>query len=211
MISAFALFSALIAALFITPLYGDLYMAVALLSALFTLYRATKTTNLYKKGYYLIFINAPLFVLLSHSSLLYTLSLLLSLLGIYLIAGFYERHYRSANYYSITGVLTTTPYVGIFLKLYLITLALYPPFPNATFFLSGLLASDLTLIGSAAVIVVFFANFTIAMRIITQTLFGKANRHIHYVDFTSNEKAAHLMLLVILLTLSGYGFMEMIS
>ena len=98
---------------------------VALVASLFSLYKANKTTNLYKLAYYILFFNAPMLIIFqAKESTLYGVSLLVTLLGIFMIGKYYERNYGSANYRSITGITLVTPYAGLMLTIYLTALAL---------------------------------------------------------------------------------------
>lgn len=188
--------------------YKGLLTTIALLSALFSIYRAAKTTNFYKLGYHLIFINAPFFILFESFSALYSLSLLVALGGLFIVARFYERNYGSANYHHITGIMLATPYMGTFLTFYLITLALYPPFPNALYFLSYMFHSTPDPLWYGVVIVVFFGNFYLAMRVMTETVFGKPNPNIHYVLMSVREKMTHAAVFATLFILGIYGLKE---
>jgi hypothetical protein len=188
------------------------FVLIAFLSSLFTLYKANKTTNLYKLGYYVLFFNAPILLLFKpEQSVLYALSLLLTLFGLYYIAKYYERNYGSANYQSISGITLMTPYAGLFLTTYLTALALYPPFPNSILFLHGILATDMNLIYYFIIVTIFFGNFLIAVRVMAKTVFGKPNDNIHYIDLTNKEKKLHLILITLILILSIVGLKEILS
>ena len=203
----FLLLCAIGTSLFITSEYSSLLVIISLFSAIFSIYKATKTTNFYKLGYYLIFINAPFFMLfIREQGALYSLSLLITLAGVYSIAKHYDKYYGSANYHGISGTTLATPYVGSFLTVYLITLALYPPFPNSLFLLSSMIKGETTLLWYIVVIVLFFGNFLLAMRVMPKTVFGKPNTNLHYVDLTSKEKIIHFAVIIILLFLSIIGF-----
>lgn len=186
------------------------FVVLALFSSMFSIYKATKTTNFYKFGYYLIFVNAPFFILFENEGAMYSLSLLVSLTGIFLIAKFYEKNYGSANYHHITGITLVRPYIGTYLTFYLIALALYPPFPNSLYFLGYIFNSEPNLLWYIVIITLFFGNFFLAMRVMKKTLFGRPNSNIHYVHMTSKEKATHLFIVVLLLALSVNGFKEML-
>lgn len=189
---------------------SSLLVSIALLSAMFSLYKATQTTNFYRLGYYLIFVNAPVFLLFDvEQTGLYAFSLIVSLLGIYGIAKHYERHYGSANYHSITGITLMTPYAGLFLSIYLITLALYPPFPSSLMFLYTIIEVDVSILWVLTVVFIFFANFILAMRVMAKTVFGKANSNIHYVELSSKEKVLHLCIILLLGVLSIWGLKEL--
>lgn len=197
---------------FATPddAYVPLFVIIAFASAVFSIYKATKTTNFYKLGYYLIFVNAPFFALFEGGGSLYSLSLLISLTGIYLTANFYEKNYASANYHYIRGITLATPYIGTFLTLYLIALALYPPFPNAIYFLDYLFNSHSSVLSYIVIITLFFGNFFLAMRVMKESLFGRPNANIHYVDLTPRENIPHFIVIVLLLLFSLNGLKEML-
>lgn len=208
LLSGFLLLCAVVLSMFVPNTHQIPLVLIALASAVFSFYKAIGTTNFYKLGYYLMFINAPFFVLFEDRSAMYSLSLLVTLLGIYLIARFYEKNYGSANYQYITGITMATPWNGTFLTLYLIALALYPPFPNALFFLSHIFMSTPDPLWYVVVATLFFGNFFLAMRVMTKTVFGRPNPNIHYVYMTANEKITHLAIVMILLVLSIFGLKE---
>ena len=207
LISGFLLLCAIVLSSFVASEYSSQLVIVSLLSAIFSIYKASKTTNFYKFGYYLLFINAPFFMLfIREQGVLYSLSLLITLSGIYSIAKHYDKYYGSANYHGISGTTLATPYVGGFLTVYLITLALYPPFPNALFLLSSMIKEQTTLLWYIVVVVLFFGNFMVAMRVMPRTVFGTPNSNLHYVDLTFKEKVMHFVIIIILLVLSIIGF-----
>jgi len=207
LISSFLLLSAIVISTFVDAQYSSMLVTISLFSAIFSIFKATKTTNFYKFGYYLLFINAPFFMLfIREQGVLYSLSVLITLAGVYSIAKHYDKYYGSANYHGISGTTLATPYVGAFLTVYLITLALYPPFPNALFLLSNMIKEDTTLLWYIVVVVVFFGNFMVAMRVIPKTVFGTPNTNLHYVDLTSKEKMMHFVIIIALLGLSIIGF-----
>ncbi len=210
LLSGLLLLSAVIFSRFVPNEHTAPFVIVALLSSLFSIYRATKTTNFYKFGYHLIFVNAPFFLLFENEGAMYSLSLLVSLTGIYLIANFYEKNYGSANYHHITGITLVRPYIGTYLTFYLIALALYPPFPNSLYFLGYIFNSEPSLLWSIVIITLFFGNFFLAMRVMKKTLFGRPNSNIHYVHMTATEKATHLFIVLLLLLLSVNGFKEIL-
>lgn len=208
LISAFSLLCAVLFSFFISNEYKTSLVVISLLSAIFSIYKATKTTNFYKLAYYLIFVNAPFFILFEDQARVYSLSLLVSLTGLYLIARFYEKNYGSANYHHITGITLVTPCVGTYLSLYLIALALYPPFPNSLFFLNYIFKSEPNILGYMVAATLFFGNFFLAMRVMRKTLFGRPNSHIHYVHMTSKEKTIHFLVVMLLLIMSIFGLKE---
>jgi len=208
LLSGFSLLCAVVLSLFIPNKFTTLFVLLSLASAMFSIYKAMNTTNFYKLGYYLIFVNAPFFILFEDQTRVYSLSLLLSLAGFFLIARFYEKNYGSANYRHITGITLVTPCVGTYLSLYLIALALYPPFPNSLFFLSYIFKSEPNLLGYIVAATLFFGNFILAMRVMRKTLFGRPNTHIHYVHMSSKEKIIHFLIVILLLTLSIFGLKE---
>ncbi len=210
--SALLLLSAISISLFMPHYISDeramLLVSISLVSALISVYKATKTTNFYKLGYYLIFVNAPFFFLLKDQASLYSLALLVSLSGLFFVGRYYEKHYGSANYHHITGVTLITPCIGTYLTIYLIALALYPPLPNSIYFLSYLFQSEPNTLWYIAVTLLFFSNFFLAMRVMRTTLFGRANPKIHYVHMNYREKFFHSLIVVLLLALSIYGLKE---
>ena len=188
------------------------FVLVAFIASLFSLYKANKTRNLYKLSYYILFFNAPMFIMFdTKGSILYGISLLLTLFGIYLMGKYYEKNYGSANYQSVSGITLVTPYAGLFLTIYLTALALYPPFPNSLLFFHAILSSDANMLWYLIVVVIFFGNFLIAMRVMAKTVFGKPNEHVHYIDLNQKEIWIHLCMLAILLVLSVVGLKEVLS
>jgi len=184
----------------------------AILTSVFTTYKALKTTNLYKLANYFIFINSPVYFLFSLEYFIYfTFALIITLIGTYLIGVYYEKNYGSANFYGIGGLAIEAPYAGLFLRIYLINLALYPPFPNAVFLFNSMLKDKLDLIWYTVIIVFFFGNFFVAMKILTNTVFGKSNKNIFYVDLESKEKLFHTVLNVALLVIGIYGLKEVLQ
>ncbi len=188
------------------------FIVIAFLSSLFSLYKANQTTNLYKLCYYILFFNAPVLIMFkTEQTILYAISLLLGLFGLYLIGKYYERNYGSANYQSISGITLVTPYAGLFLTTYLTALALYPPLPNSLLFLYGILTTEMNTMWYFIVIVIFFGNFLIAVRVMAKTVFGKPNTNVHYIDLTLSEKRIHLSIIIILLLLSIVALKEILS
>lgn len=210
-LSAFLLLCAIILSLFIPNEHAEPFVIIAFISAVFSIYRATKTTNFYKLAYYFIFINAPFFLLFEEQGAFYSLSLLVSLIGLYSIASFYEKHYGSANYLYVRGITLATPLVGIYITLYLITIGLYPPLPNSLFFLSYIFKTDPDALWYIVVITIYFGNFLISMKVLEKSIFGKTNPDIHYVDLNFKEKINHLIILTALILLSFYGVKEILS
>lgn len=187
------------------------FVVTALLTSLFSLYKANKTRNLYKLAYYILFFNAPMLLMFgAKESTLYGVSLLLTLVGIFLMGKYYERNYGSANYKAVTGITLVTPYAGLTLTIYLTALALYPPFPNSLMFLNGILTSEINALWYITVVVIFFGNFLIAVRIMAKTVFGKPNDNVHYIDLTPKEKWLHLAMFILLLFLSVVGIKELL-
>ena len=185
---------------------------VSLLSAVYAFHKASQTTNFYKFAYYLLFVNAPILMTFNLAqSAPYTIALIVTLMGIYFIGRFYELNYGSANYQPVTGVIIVTPFVGGFLSIYLITLALYPPFPNAIFFLHTIFVADVNFLWFITVLFVFFANFILAMRIMGKTVFGEPNANIHYVELNPKEKIIHFIIFAILLLLTFWEIKEILA
>lgn len=212
LLSGVLLFCAIVFSAYVPNEHKTPFVVVSLLSALFSIYRATKTTNFYKFGYYLIFVNAPFFVLFEGQGegAMFSLSLLVSLTGLFLIARFYEKNYGSANYRYITGITLIRPYIGTYLTFYLISIALYPPFPHSLFILSYILNSEANLLWLMVVGTLFFGNFYLAMGVMKRTLFGRPNPNIHYVHMKTSEKIPHILIIVLLLVLSGFGLKEIL-
>jgi len=208
LISGFLLLSAVALTFFIQKENTTEFVIISFLSALYSIYKATKTTNFYKLGYYFIFINAPFFMLFEGHGAFYSLSLLVSLMGIYAIARFYEKHYGSANYLYVRGITLATPLVGIHITVYLITIGLYPPLPNSLFFLTYIFNTEADLLWFIVVITLYFGNFLISMRVLEKSIFGKTNPNIHYVDLNLKEKFTHFIIIVLLTLLSIYGLRE---
>ena len=188
------------------------FAIVALIASLISLYKANKTTNLYKLAYYILFFNAPMLIMFqAKESTLYGVSLLVTLFGIFMIGKYYERNYGSANYRPITGITLVTPYAGLMLTIYLTALALYPPFPNSLMFLNGILNSEINDLWYLAVVVIFFGNFLIAVRVMAKTVFGRPNSNVHYIDLAPKERWLHLTIFIILLVLSVVGLKELLA
>ena len=194
LISTFFLLCAIVLTSFVSSTSSEILVIISFLNAIFAIYKATKTTNFYKLGYYLVSINAPLFILF------------ITLAGVYFIARHYEKYYGSANYHTISGTSLATPYLGTFLTVYLVNLALYPPFPNSFFLFSNMIEAKSTLLSYSVIAVLFFANFTLAMRVVAKTVFGKPNKSLHYVEFRVKDKTMHFILLFLLIVLSMIGF-----
>jgi len=210
-LSALLLLSAIVLSVYIPNEHPVSLVIISFVSSLYTIYKASKTTNFYRLGYYFIFINAPFFILFEEKGALYSLSLLVSLIGIYLIGRFYEKHYGSANYLAVKGITLATPYISTYITVYLLCIALYPPFPNALFFLDDIFKSASYGLWLFVVIVLFMGNFFLAMRVMEKSLFGKPNTNIHYVDLDTKENIMHLIILTVLLGLSFYGLKEVLS
>jgi len=184
---------------------------VAFILSLFSFYKAEKTNNLYKLTYYILFFNAPMMMIFgTHEKILYGTALLLTLSGVYLMGRYYERSYGSANYQSVSGITLVTPYAGLILTIYLTALALYPPFPNAILFLNGILNGTIDTMWYLIVVVIFFGNFLIAVRVMAKTVFGSPNENIHYIDVSRKERLIHLGIVILLLVLSIIGLQEVL-
>ena len=210
-LSGFLLLCAIILSFFIHNQHSQILVLIAFISALYSIYRATRTTNFYKLGYYFIYINAPFFLLFEEQGAFYSLSLLVSLVGIYAIASFYEKHYGSANYLYVRGITLATPLVGIHITVYLITIGLYPPLPNSLFFLTYIFNSQADLLWYIVVITIYFGNFLISMKVLERSIFGKKNPNIHYVDLNFKERITHFSIVILLVLLSLYGVKEILA
>lgn len=186
------------------------FILATLAVSLYSLYKANRTTNLYKLINYILFFNAPILIMSGQNeSLLYGIALLVSLFGVYLMGRYYERSYGSANYKSVTGITLVTPYAGLILTIYFTALALYPPFPNSLFFLDSILNAEIDPIWFLTVAIIFFGNFLIAVRVMAKTVFGKPNENVHYIDVAPQERLLHLAIFITLLALSFVGLEEL--
>ncbi len=185
---------------------------IAILTSLFATFKALKTTNIYKLANYFIFINSPVYFLFSFEYFIYfVFSLLITLGGLYFIGVYYEKNYGSANYYGVGGLALEAPYAGLFLRIYLINLALYPPFPNAVFLFNSMLKDKLDLLWYATILVFFFGNFIVAMKILVNTVFGKPNGNLFYTDLMDKEKVYHLLICIVLLLIGIFGLKEVLQ
>lgn len=194
---------------FVASIYTKIAIVV---TSLYSLYKAHKTTNLYKLTYYILFFNAPMLLLFERDNAnLYGASLLVGLFGVFLMAKYYERSYGSANYQSVSGLMLVAPYAALILTIYFTALALYPPFPNALLFFSAILHTDISLLWYIVVVIIFLGNFLISVRIMAKTVFGKPNANVHYIDISSTEKVLHLVLFTLLMGLSVIGIQEVLS
>jgi len=208
LLSAFLLSCAIVLSFFIHNAHSESLVIISFISAMYSIYRATRTTNFYKLAYYFIYINAPFFLLFEEQGAFYSLSLLVSLIGLYAIANFYEKHYGSANYLYVRGITLATPLVGIHITVYLISIGLYPPLPNSLFFLTYIFNTEADLLWYIVVISIYLGNFLISMKVLEKSIFGKTNPNIHYVDLNPKEKITHFTIIALLALLSMYGLKE---
>jgi len=192
--------------------HNNICILSAITTSLFTTIKALKTTNIYKLTNYFIFINSPVYFLFSFEYFVFFMfSLLITLSGFYFVGNYYEKNYGSANFYNIGGLALEAPFVGLFLRIYLINLALYPPFPNAVFLFNSMIKDKLDFIWYTVIVVFFFGNFFVAMKILTNTVFGKANKNIFYIDLENKEKIFHFLVNFILLAVGIYGLTEVLQ
>lgn len=210
LLSAVMLSCAIFLSFFIHNAHSETLVIISFISAMYSVYRATKTTNFYKLAYYFIYINAPFFLLFEEQGAFYSLSLLVSLIGLYSIANFYEKHYGSANYLYVRGITLATPLVGIHITVYLISIGLYPPLPNSLFFLTYIFNTEADLLWYVVVISIYMGNFLVSMKVLEKSIFGKTNPNIHYVDLNSSEKITHFIIIMLLSLLSIYGIKEIL-
>lgn len=208
--TATLLLSAVFLSFFIHNEHSQILVIISFVSAMYSVYRATQTTNFYKLAYYFIYMNAPFFLLFEEQGAFYSLSLLVSLVGLYSIANFYEKHYGSANYLYVRGITLATPLVGIHITVYLISIGLYPPLPNSLFFLTYIFNTEADLLWYVVVISIYFGNFLVSMKVLEKSIFGKKNPNIHYVDLNTKEKTTHFMIIGLLALLSIYGIKEIL-
>lgn len=191
---------------------GWICITISLVSTLITFYIALKTTNLHRLSYYFLFMNAPVFLLIDIKySIYYAVALIITLIGLYFIGNYYKRNYGSANFANISGLAIKTPFVGFVLRIYLISLALYPPFPNSVFLFNSFLKNETSYMWYVVLAIVIFSNFLIAMRILTNTVFGKPNEIIFYNDIKGNERLAHFFIIAILTIWGINGLMEVLK
>jgi hypothetical protein len=210
LLSAFLLSCAIILSFFIRNEHSELLVVISFISAMYSVYRATQTTNFYKLAYYFIYMNAPFFLLFEEQGAFYSLSLLVSVIGLYSIANFYEKHYGSANYLYVRGITLATPLVGIHITVYLISIGLYPPLPNSLFFLTYIFNTEADLLWYVVVISIYVGNFLVSMKVLEKSIFGKTNPNIHYVDLNAKEKITHFTIIGLLALLSVYGIKEIL-
>jgi len=210
LLSAIMLFSAIVLSFFIHNTHSEILVMISFISAMYSVYRATQTTNFYKLAYYFIYMNAPFFLLFEEQGAFYSLSLLVSLIGLYSIANFYQKHYGSANYLYVRGITLATPLVGIHITVYLISIGLYPPLPNSLFFLTYIFNTEADLLWYIVVISIYFGNFLVSMKVLEKSIFGKTNPNIHYVDLNTKEKITHFSIIGLLALLSIYGIKEIL-
>ncbi|HIP55382.1 MAG TPA: hypothetical protein EYH11_07910 [Sulfurimonas autotrophica] len=210
-LSAFLLTCAIVLSFFIENEYSKTLVVIAYISAMYSVYRAMKTTNFYKLAYYFIYINAPFFLLFEENGAFYSLSLLISLFGLYAIANFYEKHYGSANYLYVRGITLATPLVGIYITVYLISIGLYPPLPNSLFFLAYVFDTEADFLWYIIIISIYCGNFLVSMKVLEKSIFGKTNPNIHYVDLNTKEKIPHFTIIVLLGLLSLYATKEIFT
>ncbi|RMA97118.1 hypothetical protein [Hydrogenothermus marinus] len=188
------------------------FIIISLISTLITAYKAIKTSNLYKLAYYFLFLNSSIFLLIDIKySIYYAVALIITCVGLYFVGNYYKNNYGSANFSGISGLALESPIIGFVLRIYLISLALYPPFPNAVFLFNSFIKNETSYIWYIVFGIVFFTNFLIAMRVLTNTVFGKPNKYIFYKDILGSEKFIHFFI-IFLLTIWGInGIMEVLN
>jgi NADH:ubiquinone oxidoreductase subunit 2 (subunit N) len=147
--------------------------------------------------------NSPVFLLIDIKySIYYAVALIITLIGLYFVGTYYKNNYGSPNYAGISGLAIATPFIGFVLRVYLISLALYPPFPNAVFLFNSFIKNETGYFWYVVFGIVLFSNFFIAMRILTNTVFGKPNKIIFYKDIKGKERLGHFFI-ILLLTIWG--------
>ena len=177
--------------------------------ASFAFYKARKTLNLYRLIPLIVAMHAPLLVVIDHKAT-YFLSLLLSLVAFYLLGRFLERYYKSANMGALHSLVTAAPRFAFFLRLNLLNIALFPPFPVAVVSLISLLVVKVDFWALLGFFVTFSMMMLLAMRINAKTLYGKQNDAIDYHDLEDVEMRIQLILFVMLLLFSLFAFMEVV-
>ena len=186
--------------------------AVAFFTSLLTFVLSYKTKNLIKLSYYFIFVNVVTLFMFKDKWMfeLYFGSLIFSAFSLYLIALYMDKHFGSASIDSITGLVLKAPKLALFLRLSLMNLGLYPPFANALIMISNIVKSDLGLDGYLIVAWVFFANFFMAFRIMTKSLFGKPNPMVGYKDIGDMYFALFSVLFLVLTVVGFYSLVEVL-
>ncbi len=192
--------------------FSPIIIIVSIFSSIFAGYKAYKTSNLYKLSYLFIFINAPLFLLIeANYTIWYILSVVVTTSSLFNVGKYFEDKYGSPNFQSITSLTHKLPKLSFFLQLYLLSLALFPPFPNFIFLMNILVKSNMDLIVIIVFIFVFLANFFIAMNILSKTIFGKENEKIYYRRMQKEDLASHIFMLSLIISLSIYGLKEILA
>lgn len=193
----------------------NLFEIIGLIGSIFTLRLSYKTHNLKKLSYYFLFMNSvSFFVLPFNIFLFYFGSVFLGAFLLYILGVYMEHMYESANFDILKGFALKTPMFGLILRLDLLVLGAYPPFSTFFYLFMGLLIKSPMNIWSAErwiiILYLFFANFILAFRIMKNTIFGKPNENILYKDLDISKMILPSLILLILIVLGFYGFLEVL-
>ncbi|GAB6077440.1 hypothetical protein [Hydrogenobaculum acidophilum] len=185
---------------------------IAFLTSVLTFLLSYKTTNLIKLSYYFVFVNVVALFIFKDKWMfeLYFGSMILSAFSLYLIALYMNKTFGSANIDSITGLVLKAPKLALFLRFSLMNLGLYPPFANALIITADIVKSHLSLDGYLIMGWVFFANFFMAFRIMSKSLFGKPNELVQYKDIAQSYLLVFSALFLVLTLAGFYSLMEVL-
>ena len=185
----------------------SLFITTLLASFAFT--ETRKTLNLYRLIPLIVTIHSPLMAMIDHKAS-YFLALLLSMVAFFLLGGFLQRHYGSANMGALHSLVTTTPKFAFFLRLNLLNSALFPPFATAIITLVALTKETINIWVLTALMITFIMMMLIAMRINAKTLYGKKNISIDYHDLEPKEIWVQAAIILAILLMSALSFMEVV-
>ncbi len=184
----------------------------AFFTSILTFFMSYKTKNLIKLSYYFVFVNVVALFIFKDKWMfeLYFGSLIFSAFSLYLVATYMDKVFGSANIDSITGLVLKAPKLALFLRFSLMNLGLYPPFANALIMTASIVKSHLSLDGYLIMGWVFFANFFMAFRIMSKSLFGKPNELLTYKDIGQAYLWVFTVLFLALTLVGFYSLMEVL-
>lgn len=193
----------------------EVFEIVGLAGSIITLKKSYDTHNLIKLSYYFLFINGvSFFVLPFDVFLFYFMSVFLGSILLYILGMYMENMYESANFDTLKGFALKSPSFALILRLDLLALGCYPPFSSFFYLFMGFLiktSSDIWDIERYIILIyLFFANFFMAFRIMRNTIFGKSNENILYKDIKLSQMIIPSLIIVVLIVLGFYGFLEVI-
>ncbi len=185
---------------------------IAFSTSVLTFFLSYKTKNLIKLSYYFVFVNVVALFIFQNKWMfeLYFVSLIFSAFSLYVIALYMDKNFGSANIDAITGVVLKAPKLALFLRLSLMNLGLYPPFANALIMILSVIKSSLSLDAYLIVAWLFFANFFMAFRIMTKSLFGKPNPILVYKDIGEAYLLLFVGLLLVPTIIGFYSLLEVL-